>query len=370
MSIPKPISLQTREEILKLIEIIKSDKTDSQKLVVANDGETYFKSDLDDLTSAPFDFQIENRTLFDILKNQKFCEIVLNNAILKDGSDREEILKLFESPISFEIMTSPFIIPSGNSFEQSDIKRSIAHSATDPFTRKPLKLEDLIPNKALLNLTAFYSQIDSKILDNIRDRLKIAEEEILRAENEIKTITKCLKKTIIKSVILGIIILADILLLISLAFINRQLFGGEITTIIGELVLFLVPLTMGTLCLCNREKASEYIKNLNIKKQEKIAFVESSRPIFEFEKRVTDALLLKAAACSSAIIPIDSSPLDTGAGASLIKNTENQRFFGKPCAADTSALQLNYKNEKSTEEARKPTEATPFLASSQKSGKP
>lgn len=362
--IPKPISLQTREEIIRVIDILLSDQTGEQKLIVANDGNTYLNTEIlaflnTGIKDSRFDSKIANRTLISILENKKFAEIIKCGVIQKDDPNRDEILSLFESPISHDIMSSPFIIPSGSSYEQCDIKRSIAHKPTDPLTRQPLHLENLIPNKALLDLIAVYAEIDSKVLDNIRERLKIAEEEILRAEKEIKAITKSLTITTIKLAIFGIVILADYLLLISLALINRQLFGGEVTTMIGELVLFIAPVTAGTLCLLNHEKAREYIKNLNIKKQEKIAFVESSRPILEFEKRVTDALLAKAAASSSTIIPVESSPLDSGAGVSLVKNTEGQRFFGKICAADISALQPDV-----------PTEASPLLASSQISRKP
>ena len=51
--------------------------------------------------------------------------------------------------ITQEVMKDPVMTPSGRSFERSAIEDWVRKSGTDPLTRKPLRLDQLTPNRAL-----------------------------------------------------------------------------------------------------------------------------------------------------------------------------------------------------------------------------
>ena len=52
-------------------------------------------------------------------------------------------------PISGEIMEDPVITPSGITYDKKSIEQWLQKKAIDPLSKKPLKKEELIPNRAL-----------------------------------------------------------------------------------------------------------------------------------------------------------------------------------------------------------------------------
>ena len=53
-------------------------------------------------------------------------------------------------PITLEPMTEPVIDPEGNTYEKSAILEWIALNNNSPITRRPLSVECLVPNRALM----------------------------------------------------------------------------------------------------------------------------------------------------------------------------------------------------------------------------
>ncbi len=53
-------------------------------------------------------------------------------------------------PITLEPMTEPVIDPEGNTYEKSAILEWIALHNNSPITRRPLRAECLVPNRALM----------------------------------------------------------------------------------------------------------------------------------------------------------------------------------------------------------------------------
>eukprot|EP00941_MAST-03F_sp_MAST-3F-sp1_P002962 g2962.t1 len=70
----------------------------------------------------------------------------INNAKRKR---KESIPDHLCCPISFELMDDPVIDPNGDSYERANILAWIEKAGTSPITGKPLKKEDLRPNRAL-----------------------------------------------------------------------------------------------------------------------------------------------------------------------------------------------------------------------------
>ena len=47
------------------------------------------------------------------------------------------------------LMTDPVLLPSGDTMDRANITRHLLTDETNPFTRQPLKAEDLVANDAL-----------------------------------------------------------------------------------------------------------------------------------------------------------------------------------------------------------------------------
>jgi STIP1 homology and U-box containing protein 1 len=60
--------------------------------------------------------------------------------------EKKEVPEYLLDPISFNLFVDPVISTSGQSFERSWILQHLKTSNTDPFSRRPLRKEDLIPN--------------------------------------------------------------------------------------------------------------------------------------------------------------------------------------------------------------------------------
>jgi len=57
--------------------------------------------------------------------------------------------EMFICPITAEFMVDPVVDPEGNSYERVAIETWLARHGTSPITRKPLRVSDLAPNRAL-----------------------------------------------------------------------------------------------------------------------------------------------------------------------------------------------------------------------------
>jgi len=55
----------------------------------------------------------------------------------------------FLDPLMFTLMKEPVTLPSGAVLDLSTIKSHLLSDSTDPFTRKPLQLADVVPNEVL-----------------------------------------------------------------------------------------------------------------------------------------------------------------------------------------------------------------------------
>jgi hypothetical protein len=74
----------------------------------------------------------------------------------------------FYCPITCEVMRDPLMCRSGTSFERSAILLWLEqHNKTCPLTRKPLRVSDLVPNRALQGrIQAFFANSNLEDLDD------------------------------------------------------------------------------------------------------------------------------------------------------------------------------------------------------------
>lgn len=61
----------------------------------------------------------------------------------------DNVMESYCCPISGEIMEDPVITPSGITYDKKSIEQWLQKKAIDPLSKKPLKKEELIPNRAL-----------------------------------------------------------------------------------------------------------------------------------------------------------------------------------------------------------------------------
>ena len=61
----------------------------------------------------------------------------------------ENLMESYCCPISGEIMEDPVITPSGITYDKKSIEQWLQKKPIDPLSKKPLKKEELIPNRAL-----------------------------------------------------------------------------------------------------------------------------------------------------------------------------------------------------------------------------
>lgn len=76
---------------------------------------------------------------------------------------REEIPDHLLDPISFNIFQDPVVVPSGQSFERAWLEKYVKKNGQDPFTKEPLTLQQIFPNrglrKAVVEFTKNHGQI-------------------------------------------------------------------------------------------------------------------------------------------------------------------------------------------------------------------
>jgi hypothetical protein len=74
-----------------------------------------------------------------------------------------EIPEPFQCPLSYEWLVEPVITPGGNTYSRAEIQRWVATSPTDPLTREPLTVDQLIPNRAMADVIEFYRRETARI---------------------------------------------------------------------------------------------------------------------------------------------------------------------------------------------------------------
>ena len=95
--------------------------------------------------------------------------------------NEEKIPSEFLCPITLTIMKDPVIMPDGQTYERTAIADALKHSPISPLTRKPMKIEDAIPNYSLKSLiTSFNNQ---KIINIPKNNQKISNITKIKLKN-------------------------------------------------------------------------------------------------------------------------------------------------------------------------------------------
>jgi len=63
--------------------------------------------------------------------------------------NEDQFPQSFYCPLTLQLMKDPVVDPEGNSFEREAVEDWLKRNETSPVTRNPLKMSDLIPNRAL-----------------------------------------------------------------------------------------------------------------------------------------------------------------------------------------------------------------------------
>ena len=72
--------------------------------------------------------------------------------VVEEEKNMGEIPDEFLDPITFTLMEEPVILPTSNqTMDKCNIVRHLHSDPTDPFTRKPLTVDMLLPNLTLLS---------------------------------------------------------------------------------------------------------------------------------------------------------------------------------------------------------------------------
>ena len=67
----------------------------------------------------------------------------------EEEADLGDVPDAFLDPIMCTLMTDPVLLPSGDTMDRANITRHLLTDETNPFTRQPLKAQDLVTNVAL-----------------------------------------------------------------------------------------------------------------------------------------------------------------------------------------------------------------------------
>ena len=67
----------------------------------------------------------------------------------EEEADLGDVPDHFLDPIMCTLMTDPVLLPSGDNMDRANITRHLLTDETNPFTRQPLKVQDLVSNDAL-----------------------------------------------------------------------------------------------------------------------------------------------------------------------------------------------------------------------------
>lgn len=72
----------------------------------------------------------------------------------KDAKADADVPDSFLCPLTQEVMREPVVDPEGNTYERSAIEAWLEKNNTSPITRKTLRREELVPNRALRDVIA------------------------------------------------------------------------------------------------------------------------------------------------------------------------------------------------------------------------
>ena len=67
----------------------------------------------------------------------------------EEEADLGDVHDHFLDPIMCTLMTDPVLLPSGDNMDRANISQHLLTDEMNPFTRQPLKVQDLVPNDAL-----------------------------------------------------------------------------------------------------------------------------------------------------------------------------------------------------------------------------
>ncbi|KAJ1497789.1 hypothetical protein HMI55_005302, partial [Coelomomyces lativittatus] len=117
---------------------------------VARDGRSYKRVWFQKAAGALLKTGQKSQSDIDLLS--QFVEAV-EAALLEESKEEEELGEIpdeFLDPIMFSLMEDPVILPtSGTTLDRSTITAHLLGEKRDPFNRKELKIEEVIPNTEL-----------------------------------------------------------------------------------------------------------------------------------------------------------------------------------------------------------------------------
>ena len=95
--------------------------------------------------------QLGTRNEADVSRFEALTESarMMHAAAEEEEADLGEVPDDFLDPIMCTLMTDPVRLPSGDVMDRSNIMRHLLTDETNPFTRQPLKTEDLVSDDAL-----------------------------------------------------------------------------------------------------------------------------------------------------------------------------------------------------------------------------
>lgn len=92
----------------------------------------------------------EDKEQINELQDQRIAQITDLFGRAEENGKKREVPDVFIGKISFELMSDPVITPSGITYDRTEILSHLRKIGKwDPFTRKPLYEQDLIPNLGL-----------------------------------------------------------------------------------------------------------------------------------------------------------------------------------------------------------------------------
>ena len=95
--------------------------------------------------------QLGTKSVGEISKFELLAEKcrVTHLAAEEEEADLGDIPDEYIDPIMCTLMTDPVLLPSGDNMDRANITRHLLTDETNPFTRQPLKVEDLVDNEKL-----------------------------------------------------------------------------------------------------------------------------------------------------------------------------------------------------------------------------
>ena len=83
------------------------------------------------------------------INNEKKTSYKLNSELIKIKNKLNSISEHLLCPISQEIMNDPVIAPSGNTYDEKQLKVWLTNHKTEPLTNKEITVKELTKNRVL-----------------------------------------------------------------------------------------------------------------------------------------------------------------------------------------------------------------------------